>query len=76
MFIARRLGWRSIGAQLSAAAVLCAALGSFIGSAASAVRPEVAMLRGAGAGFLFGLGIGILNLAIVALWHRVARKAD
>ena len=80
MYIVRRLGWRSTWSQLSAAAILCAALGAFIGSAASAmasaVRPEIAMLRGAGAGLLFGLAVGILYLAIAVLRRRVAQKTD
>lgn len=80
MFITRRLGWRSTWLQLSAAAILCAALGAFLGSAASAmasaVRPEIALLRGAGAGLLFGLAVGVFYIAIAALWRRVGQKAD
>jgi hypothetical protein len=34
------------------------------------------MLRGAGFGFLYGVGIGIIYLAIVALRGRLARKTD
>lgn len=80
MYLARRLGWQSVWLQLCAAGVASAALGSFIGAAASAMasayRPETAMLNGAGFGFLYGVGIGILYIAIVALRRRLTRKVD
>ncbi|MGH7455627.1 MAG: hypothetical protein ACRENG_30005 [bacterium] len=80
MYLTRRLGWQSTWTQLGAAGIASAALGSFIGAAAaamaSAYRPETAMLRGAGFGFLYGVGIGIIYIAIVALRRRLARRVD
>jgi hypothetical protein len=80
MYLARRAGWQSMWMQLGAAGIASAALGSFIGAAASAMasahRPETAMLRGAGFGLLYGVGIGIVYIAIVALRRRLARRVD
>lgn len=80
MYLARRLGWQSVWVQIGAAGIASAALGSFIGAAASAMasayRPETAMLRGAGYGFLYGVGIGSIYIAIVALRRRLTRKVD
>jgi hypothetical protein len=80
LYLARRWGWQSVWVQLGAAGITSATLGSFIGAAASAMasayRPETAMLRGAGFGFLYGVGIGIIYIAIVALRRRLARKED
>lgn len=80
MYLARRWGGQSVWTQLGVAGFASAALGSFIGAAASAMssayRPETAMLRGAGLGFLYGVGIGILYIAIFALRGRLARKVD
>lgn len=80
MYIVRRLGWQSTWVQIAVAGIASAALGSFIGAAASAMasayRPETAMLRGAGFGFLYGVSIGIIYIAIVALRRRLARRVD
>jgi len=80
MYVARRLGWQSVWLQLCTAGVATAVLGSFIGAItsamASAFRPERAMLRGAGFGFLYGVGIGLIYIAIIALRRRLARKVD
>jgi hypothetical protein len=80
MYLARRAGWQSAWAQLGAAGIASAALGSFIGAAASAMastdHPETAMLRGTGFGFLYGVGIGLIYIAIVTLRGRLARKTD
>lgn len=80
MYLARRWGWQSAWTQLGAAGIASAAVGSSIGAAASAMasayRPETAMLRGAGFGFLYGVGIGILYIAIVVLRRRLTRKVD
>jgi hypothetical protein len=80
MYLARRWGWQAVWVQLGAAGIASAALGSFIGAAASAMasayRPETAMLRGAGLGFLSGVGIGVLYIAVTALQRRLTRKAD
>lgn len=80
MYLARRWGWQSVWVQIGAAGIASAALGSFIGAAASAMasayRPETAMLRGAGFGFLYGAGIGIIYIAIVALRRRLARRVE
>jgi hypothetical protein len=55
-------------------------LGSFIGAAASAMasayHPNIAILRGAGFGLLYGVGIGIICIAIVALRRRLAQRVD
>lgn len=80
MYFARRAGWQSVWGQIGAAGIASAALGSFIGAAASAMasayHPNTAMLRGAGFGFLYGIGIGIIYIAIIALRRRLARGVD
>lgn len=80
IYLARRWGWQSLWAQLSAAGITTAVLGSFIGAAASALasayQPEMAMLRGAGFGFLYGVGVGVIYLAIAALRRRLTRKTN
>jgi len=80
VYIARRLGWKSIWLQLLAAGVVGAGSGAFLANAASAMstasNPQAAMLRGAGVGFLIGLAVGGLTIGAASLRRRLARKAD
>lgn len=80
LYLMRRWGGRSIWLQLAVAGIVSSALGGFLAAAASAmatsVRPETAVLRGAGIGFVFGVSVGILYLIIVKLWQRLVQRVD